>query len=101
MQPFVALGAGLKKIGHEITICTSYSFKRFITEKGLNYGYMNDDYIKFIGSEKAKKTILSTTNIVAWLQKAIELSSQIKPLMNRALTEQWLAAKDAELILYC
>jgi len=100
VQPFVALGTGLKKIGHEITICTSYSFKQFITEKGLNYGYMNDDYIKFIGSKKAKKTILSTTNIVAWLQKAIALSSQIKPLMNRALTEQWLAAKDAELILY-
>jgi len=100
VQPFVALGIGLKKAGHEVKICTSSSFEKFILENGLNYGYINDEFIKFVGSDEAKKAIESSTNIIAWMQKAIELSGKIKPLMVQTLKEEWLAAKDAEMIIY-
>ena len=33
VQPFVALGRGLKAAGHEVTLATSASFESFITEK--------------------------------------------------------------------
>ncbi|MBC6481223.1 MAG: glycosyltransferase [Hormoscilla sp. GM7CHS1pb] len=42
VQPFVAhrsgkIGVGLQKAGHEVSICTSYSFKGSIVNYGLRY----------------------------------------------------------------
>ncbi len=41
VQPYVALGQGLKKAGHSVTICTCSNFEPFIAKHGLNYGYMS------------------------------------------------------------
>ena len=42
VQPYVALGKGLKGAGHHVTICTCSSFESFIKDHGLDYGYMNN-----------------------------------------------------------
>ena len=41
VQPYVALGQGLKGAGHSVTICTCSNFEPFIAKHGLNYGYMS------------------------------------------------------------
>ena len=57
VQPYVALGKGLKAAGHAVTVCTCASFEAFITEHGLDYGYMNDDFIKLVDSEAGRDAI--------------------------------------------
>ena len=39
VEPFVALGKGLKRAGHEVAPCTSVSFQKMVTRYGLTYAY--------------------------------------------------------------
>ena len=37
VQPYAALGKGLQRAGHEVTLCTAEQFEPFITANGLNF----------------------------------------------------------------
>ncbi len=47
VHPFVALGAGLKETGHDVTICT-YGFEAMVTGRGLTYAYMNNIILPWV-----------------------------------------------------
>ena len=59
VQPYVALGKGLRKAGHSVIVCTCSCFESFITDHGLNYGYINDDFIKLVDSEAGREAMES------------------------------------------
>ena len=48
VQPYVALGKGLSERGHTVTVCTCERFESFITEQGLHYGYMSNDFLDLL-----------------------------------------------------
>ena len=48
VQPYVALGKGLHEVGHTVTVCTCAAFESFITEQGLLYGYMSNDFLDLL-----------------------------------------------------
>jgi len=45
VQPYVALGKGLKAAGHTVTVCTAQDYEPFIRQHGLNYGYMTGELL--------------------------------------------------------
>jgi sterol 3beta-glucosyltransferase len=93
VQPFVALGVGLKQAGHTVTICTSSRFHTFISEYGLNYAYMNDELLKLLDTEAGKAAIESQGNIVfLWRQAMLSI--------RQTLDEAWVAAQSAEILIY-
>ena len=57
VQPYVALGKGLKASGHDVTICTAEQFQPFISEQGLNYGYMTGDLLKLIETDAGREAM--------------------------------------------
>ena len=93
VQPYVALGKGLKSAGHNVTICTCSSFESFITEHDLNYGYMNDDFIKFVDSEAGRKAMESGTNFFSLIKTMLTLLKESKALMTEMLKDSWNAAQ--------
>jgi sterol 3beta-glucosyltransferase len=93
VQPFVALGIGLKQVGHQVTLCTSDRFRQFITDYGLNYAYMNDDLINLIDTDEGRAALESKGNPLRLLQ-------QVKPIIRRSLDEAWAAAQGTEAIIY-
>jgi sterol 3beta-glucosyltransferase len=100
VQPYVALGKGLQAAGHTVTICTSASFEPFITEHGLAYAYMNDDIIRFIDSEAARKAMDEADNVVSWVKIAVQLTADLKPVYRRMLDEAWTAVQGSDAIIY-
>ena len=46
IQPFIALGRGLKAAGHDVAVCTSEGFKSFIAEHGLQYAFMDNELLR-------------------------------------------------------
>ena len=100
VQPFVALGRGLKAAGHDVFICTSCNFEAFVRKYGLGYAYMNDGLVKFLGTAEGKATIEASGNPFGWLVKALELMKTFKPMMRRMLDEEWAAAQGSDLIVY-
>ena len=41
----------LKAAGHNVTVATSNSFEPFITDHGLNYGYLSNDLLDLLNPE--------------------------------------------------
>ncbi len=93
VQPFVALGIGLKQAGYDVTICTSDRFQNFVASRGLNYAYMNDDLIKLGETDEGRAAIESGGNPLALLKK-------VMPKIRQTLDEGWAAAQNAEAIIY-
>lgn len=100
VQPFVALGLGLKKTGHQVKICTHSSFESVITQHGLDYGFMNDEMSRFLVSDHGHEVIESSDATFGWLKTAVRVSKQFKPIMRRMLEEEWKAAQGSDLIIY-
>jgi sterol 3beta-glucosyltransferase len=46
IQPFIALGIGLKNAGHDVAICTSEGYKSFVDEYDLGYVFMSNELLQ-------------------------------------------------------
>ena len=79
VKPYVALGEGLIKEGHQVTICTSSSFEGFITERGLGYGYMNGGILKLIDTDAGRGAVEDSGNILGWVRTMLALTKQGLP----------------------
>ena len=93
VQPYVALGQGLKGAGHSVTLCTCSNFKSFITSHGLNYGYMNDDFMKLINSEVGREAIESGDNVFGLIKTLLTLLKESKALNREMFKDSWNAAQ--------
>ncbi|NER79601.1 MAG: glycosyltransferase family 1 protein [Leptolyngbya sp. SIO1D8] len=102
VQPYVALGKGLKAAGHEVTLCTSARFKSFITEHGLDYGYMNDEMLQLMDSMQGRELMEDATNLWEVIKAMRRLSKQVEPLQQKMLQDCWNVAQTThpELILF-
>lgn len=93
VQPYIALGKGLNKSGHSVTICTCSSFESFIIDHDLNYGYMNDDFIKLVDSEAGRKAMENGGNLFSLVKTMVTLLKDSKALTIEMLKDSWNAAK--------
>jgi sterol 3beta-glucosyltransferase len=96
VQPYVALGKGLKTAGHIVTICTCLSFEPFIKEHGIKYGYMNNDFIKFADSEAGREAMEGGANAFNLVKSMIVLMKDAKALIREMMKDAWNAAQEVE-----
>ena len=76
VQPYVALGQGLRQAGHAVTLCTGELFKEMVTTHGLVFAPMDDEMIRLADSPDARQMIEGGGNPL----KAINL---VKPMIRR------------------
>ena len=102
VQPYVALGKGLKAAGHVVTLCTASTFETFVTNNGLNYGYMTDELIKLMDSEAGKDALEDTVGLWGTAKTMFKLVKATMPLNRQMIIDSWEAAKVAapELVIY-
>lgn len=93
VQPYVALGNGLKKAGHQVTLGTSVRFQGFVESHGLNYAYMNDDLLSIIDSDGGKDLLEKGINLYEMAKRGLKIAKQVKPAQRALLQESWDAAK--------
>ncbi len=95
VQPYVALGKGLLANGHQVTICTSQRFETFITDHGLDYGYMNDEALALIDSEEVRALMGNVSNVFTALKMAAKMSRRVGPLQKMMIADSWAATEQA------
>lgn len=102
VQPYVALAKGLQAVGHQVTICTVSRFEEFITENGIDYGYIDDTVLALIDSDEMREIMGNTTNAFGAIRAAIKLSGQVGPLQRTMINDSWKAAEKAnpDLIIF-
>lgn len=102
VQPYVALGKGLIAAGHKVMVCAPSSFKNFVTEHGLQYGYMDNEILKLIDSDAGRDAVEDSTNLLAWLKTYATLIRQVKPMQAQMVQDAGKAAAQfqPDLIIY-
>src|SRR3712207_5982733 len=92
VQPFVALGVGLKEAGHEVTLATGKAFEAFVTEHGLRHVALEVDLLESLQSPEGKAAV-SGKNLLTTMKKAASMYS-------RVLDQEWAASQGADALVY-
>ena len=100
VQPFVALGQRLKQQGHDVALCTSSSFSALVEEYGLEYRYLNNDFVELAQGDAGRKAMEEWGGLTGRLRWMAEAARLFKPIFRKTLKEEWAVAQDAELIIY-
>lgn len=88
VQPFLALGRGLQRAGHEVTVCTSSSFAPWITGLGLGYAHLNNDVVDLVNSESGRRSFERSGGLFGLARRMMEASRNFKAIFGRTLAEQ-------------
>jgi sterol 3beta-glucosyltransferase len=83
IQPYIALGIGLKKAGYEVAICTPEGFRSFIESNGLDYAYVNNEFLAL--TEQALQA--------QGIKRGMAVAKQFPAAIRRAMDDEWRAAQ--------
>jgi sterol 3beta-glucosyltransferase len=89
VQPYIALGLGLKAVGHEVTISTLEEFKQIIHKNNLLHNNLRGYFLKAAQSAVGQKG----NNPLQLIRKYVEMSKD-------TLEDEWESAREAEIIIY-
>src|ERR671910_1474895 len=92
VQPFVALGVGLKEAGHEVTLASGKAFEGFVTEHGLRHVALDVDLLERLQSPEGKEAV-SGKKLLAAMKKAASMYS-------RVLDQEGAASQGADALVY-
>jgi UDP:flavonoid glycosyltransferase YjiC (YdhE family) len=93
VQPYIALGVGLKAIGNEVTIATSTEFESLITERGLYHAPLRGDFLKVAQVAENESAGNRRGN-------SFQLIKQYREMARDTLADEWKTAQTAEVIIY-
>ena len=92
MQPYLALGLGLKKSGHQIQICADSLFEQLVTSTGLVFTPVTAAPVDMM--QQNLSTIGGPVKLIGWLEK------NFKPLAYKFFSDLETATRDTDAILY-
>lgn len=92
IQPYVALGAGLRDVGHDVQVATSSRFAPLLTERGLAHTPLAADFLQLVETSRGKAALAG--------RGRLKLLSEVMPMLRRLLDEGWQAARESDAIIY-
>ena len=92
VQPYIALGMGLRASGHDVTIATSARFNAMITERGLRHAPLSADFMAMMEGPEGQAAVAG--------KHLFALLRRVRPMLRQLLDESWQAAQGAEAIIY-
>lgn len=97
VAPQLALGSGLAKAGHEVTVAAPLNFKQAVIARGLRYAPLGVD-LRDIFDEPAGRALLNPEHGVL---KLLENSRDLAvPIAERVLADMTPLCRDCEAVLY-
>ena len=95
VQPYVALGAGLKGAGHEVTLVTGKGFEATVSGRGLRYVALDVDLLELAQSPEGRAALRSP-------KAALGMARGLMPAMRKMLVDEWeaAAASRADAVVY-
>ena len=96
VQPYVALGLGLKKAGHHVKLATHVEFSSFVTDYGLDFSPVEGNIQALLDGDAGKGMLGSGNNKFDFFRHFAALA---KPLMKKIMVDSWEACQGADVIL--
>ncbi|KAA2242253.1 glycosyltransferase [Salinarimonas soli] len=96
VQPYLALGLGLARAGHDVVLAAPARFEAFVMGHGLAFAPLPDDLLDLMDAPEGRAAMAGRVNPLAMTR----LVRRIRPMMRGLFEAQWAAAGGAEAILY-
>ncbi|MCU0254712.1 MAG: glycosyltransferase [Acidobacteria bacterium] len=97
VEPYVALGTGLKSAGLQVCLATHASFEKMTRDAGLDFRPVAGDPRAALEAEAGQRWLETDRNTVAFLKRMVDASS---PAARQILDDWWRAGRDADVILF-
>src|SRR4030042_2228044 len=92
VQPYLALGLGLQKAGHQVRVCADSLFESLVTSTGLSYAPVTAAPVDM--RQQNLSTIGGPVKLIGWLDQ------NFKPLARNFFSDLETATRDTDAILY-
>lgn len=96
IQPYLALGVGLKAAEYDVRLTTHAAFETLITRYGLEFFPIGGNVQAIIQGDAGQATIEAGRNPITVLR---ELTKALEPLMTECLEQSWQSCQDADAIV--
>lgn len=93
VEPYIALGAGLQRAGHQVTLATLEAFGPLAQAHGLKVHPLRGEFLALLQTGAGKAAVAGKGNPLALLR-------QVKPMLRQILADAQAAADEAELVIY-
>ena len=99
LQPYIALGLGLKNSGYEVLIVSAKNEESFVRNYGLDFYALDVDIQKIMEGDDVQE-MAKGSNPVKFIISHLKCSKSLKALMVKTQGEIWNACKNADLIIF-
>jgi sterol 3beta-glucosyltransferase len=99
LQPFIALGLGLKNIGYDVLLISSKNEESFAKSFGLDFYPLDVDVQKLMEGEDIQK-MAKSDNPLKFIISHLNSSKILKKKMVAVFGEIWEACQGSEAIIY-
>jgi len=99
LQPYIALGLGLKKAGYEVQIVSARNEENFVRNYGLDFYALEVDIQKIMEDGEVRE-MSKGNNPLKFIKGHLKSSKGLKKLMVKTQVEIWKACADADLIIF-
>ncbi|HEY9697584.1 MAG TPA: glycosyltransferase [Trichocoleus sp.] len=96
IQPFIALGQGLKQAGYQVKLATHDTFQEMAQNYGLEFAAIAGDVQAMMASEAGQNMLKSQNPILLIKQYA----QMVQPLVAQAISDSWAACQDSDAIIF-
>lgn len=93
VQPYLALGLGLRAAGHDVTLCAPLFFAPFIQSHGLAYAPMDNGFVDLLNSLQGRAALEGMGSFWGAMKTLATLLPQVGPLQERVQHDAWSAAQ--------
>jgi UDP:flavonoid glycosyltransferase YjiC (YdhE family) len=97
VQPYLALGAGLRTAGHRVLLATHHEFADLVRAHGLEFAGVEGSPRRLLGGEAGKAWLEAGSNPVLFVARLVRIG---RPLLERALNDGWAACQGAQAIVF-
>lgn len=99
LQPYIAIGLGLKDAGHEVLIVSSKNEQTFVENYGLDFFALSVDIQKLMDGDEVQE-MSKGNNPIKFILSHLKGSKKLKQLMVNTQAEIWAACQTADIIIF-
>lgn len=96
IQPFIALGQGLKQAGYQVKLATHDTFQEMAQQYGLEFAAIAGDVQAMMASEAGQNMLKNQSAILLIKQYA----QMVQPLVAQAIADSWTACQGNDAIIF-
>jgi sterol 3beta-glucosyltransferase len=97
VHPYLALGAGLHRAGHQVTVATHRPFASDTRHHGLGFAPLDANPRQLLESDAGRAWLEAGANPIAGARRLVALA---RPLLARLLADATAACEHADAIIY-